>query len=138
MERGGLGLVNPAARGRDLRMVILFLVIGLAAGVLSGLFGIGGGILIVPALIYGARMAPATATGTSLGALLLPVGALGAWEYYKQGHLNLRASLLIALGLFVGAFFGAKVNAMLSPLQAKRAFAVFLVIVAARMFFSTK
>jgi uncharacterized membrane protein YfcA len=119
-------------------MLIIFLGIGLAAGVLSGLFGIGGGILIVPALIYFARFTPATATGTSLGALLLPVGALGAWEFYKQGHLNMRASLLVALGLFVGAFFGAKLNALLSPLQAKRAFAAFLVLVAARMFFSTK
>lgn len=119
-------------------MLILFLAIGLAAGVLSGLFGIGGGILIVPALIYLAKMEPGTATGTSLGALLLPVGALGAWEFYKQGHLNIRASLLIALGLFVGAFFGAKLNALLSPVQAKRAFAAFLVVVAARMFFSAK
>ena len=119
-------------------MLIIFLGIGLAAGVLSGLFGIGGGILIVPALIYLARFEPGTATGTSLGALLLPVGALGAWEFYKQGHLNMRASLLVALGLFVGAFFGAKLNGMLSPLQAKRAFAAFLVVVAARMFFSTK
>src|SRR6476659_9270496 len=102
------------------------------------MFGIGGGIVIGPALIYFARFTPATATGTSLGALLLPVGALGAWEFYKQGHLNMRASLLVALGLFVGAFFGAKLNALLSPLQAKRAFAVFLVLVAARMFFSSK
>jgi hypothetical protein len=119
-------------------MLIFFLAIGLLAGVLSGLFGIGGGILIVPALIYFARMDPGTATGTSLGALLLPVGALGAWEFYKQGHINLRGSLLIALGLFFGAFFGAKLNGMLSPLQAKRAFAVFLVAVAVRMWVQTK
>ena len=61
--------------------ILLFLLIGRAAGVLSGLFGIGGGVLIVPALIFLARLQPTMATGTSLAALLLPVGALGAWQY---------------------------------------------------------
>jgi len=119
-------------------MTLLFLAIGLAAGVLSGLFGIGGGIVIVPALLYFARMLPSTATGTSLGALLLPVGALGAWEYYKNGNLDVRASLLLAAGLTVGAFFGARLNQLLSPVQAKRAFALFLVIVAVRMWVTAK
>jgi uncharacterized membrane protein YfcA len=114
-------------------MNLIYLAIGLAAGLLSGLFGIGGGILIVPALLFVARMPPSTATGTSLGALLLPVGALGAWEYHKHGHVHVTASLLIALGLFVGAFFGARVGQGLDPATAKRAFAVFLVLVAGRM-----
>ncbi len=77
-------------------MTLTFLLIGLGAGVLSGLFGIGGGILIVPALMLLARMEPTTATGTSLGALLLPVGMLGAWEYHKNGNINIGASLLVA------------------------------------------
>ena len=119
-------------------MSFLFLAIGLGAGVLSGLFGIGGGIVIVPALLFFAKMPAHTATGTSLGALLLPVGALGAWTYWKAGHLDLRVSLWIALGLFFGAFAGAKLAAMLTPLQLKRAFAVFLVIVAARMLWDTR
>ena len=115
------------------RMSLLFLAIGLAAGLLSGLFGIGGGILIVPALLLLGRMDPATATGTSLGSLLLPVGALGAWQYYKNGHVNVTASLLIALGLFVGAYFGAQFAQGLDPATAKRLFAVFLVAVAVRI-----
>ena len=114
-------------------MSLIYLVIGLAAGLLSGLFGIGGGILIVPALLLVGRMQPATATGTSLGALLLPVGALGAWQYYKNGHVDVRASLLIALGLLVGAFFGAKFAQGLDPATAKRAFAVFLLVVSVRI-----
>src|SRR5256714_10345217 len=79
---------------------MLFIAIGLIAGVLAGLFGIGGGIVIAPALILLARFAPQMATGTSLGALLLPVGALGAWEYYRRGGLNNFSAPLIALGVF--------------------------------------
>ena len=115
---------------------IVFLLIGLAAGVLSGLFGIGGGVVIVPALIFIARMQPQSATGTSLAALLLPVGALGAWEYYRTGHMNLGAGLLVALGLFVGAGLGARLSLQLSPATLRRAFAVFLALMAVRMWFS--
>ena len=119
-------------------MLVIFLAIGLAAGVLSGLFGLGGGIVIVPALLFFAKMQPSMATGTSLGALLLPVGALGAWEYYRNGDIDLRASVLLALGLFVGAYFGAKLNQVLSPEQAKRFFAVFLMAVAVRLWLTAK
>jgi uncharacterized protein len=108
----------------------LYLVVGLAAGVLSGLFGIGGGIVIVPALILIGHLSPQTATGTSLGALLLPVGALGAWQYYRTGHLDVRASALIALGLAGGVYFGALIAQHIQPDAARRLFAVFLVLVA--------
>ena len=114
-------------------VIFLYIVIGLAAGVLSGLFGIGGGILIIPALVLLLKMEPATATGTSLGALLLPVGALGAYAFWKRGHIDITGSLLLALGLFVGAYFGAQLNQTLSPESARKAFAVFLVIVAGKM-----
>jgi uncharacterized membrane protein YfcA len=117
-------------------MTMLYILIGAAAGVLSGLFGIGGGVVIVPALLYAARMSQLTATGTSLGALLLPVGALGAWEYYRTGNLDVRAALMIAVGLFFGAFFGAKLAHVLTAIQLKRAFAVFLVLVAVRVWTS--
>ena len=117
-------------------MVFVFIAIGFSAGILSGLFGIGGGVVIVPALILLARLTPITSTGTSLAALLLPVGALGAWEYYKKGHLNVPAALFIALGLLFGAWLGARLAQQLSPVQLKRAFAVFLVLIAGRMWFS--
>ena len=116
---------------------MVFLLIGLGAGVLSGLFGIGGGVVIVPALIFIARMQPQSAMGTSLTALLLPVGALGAWEYYRTGNMNLGAGLLVALGLFVGAGVGAKLSLQLSPATLRRAFAVFLALIAVRMWFSS-
>ena len=114
----------------------IFLAIGLTAGLLSGLFGLGGGIVIVPALLFFAKMEPATATGTSLGALLLPVGALGAWQYYKNGHVNITASLLVALGVFLGVYFGARVGLSLNPTTAKKSFAVFLLLVSARIWFT--
>jgi uncharacterized membrane protein YfcA len=136
--RGGDAIRLARAPGNDAAspMQIIFLAIGLGAGVLSGLFGIGGGVVIVPALMLIARMPPVIATGTSLGALLLPVGALGAWTYYQNGNLNVRAALLVALGLFLGVWFGAQIAQHLSPVQLKRIFAVFLVLVATRVWFS--
>lgn len=116
-------------------MPFIFIVIGLLAGVLSGLFGIGGGIVIVPALIFFAKLQPVAATGTSLAALLLPVGALGAYEYYRKGHLEIGAALWVALGLFFGAWVGAKLAQELSPVQLRRAFALFLVVVAGKVWY---
>ena len=113
--------------------IFLYIAIGLAAGVLSGMFGIGGGVVIVPALMLVARMPSTTATGTSLGALLLPVGALGAWQYYKAGNMDVRAAALVAAGLFLGAFFGANIALGLPPRTVQRAFAVFLAVVAVRV-----
>ena len=114
-------------------MIFLLVLIGLAAGVLAGVFGIGGGILIVPALVFVAGMPIVTATGTSLGALLLPVGALGAWQYYRLGNLDIRAAALVALGLFLGTPFGARLAQTIAPWTLQRAFAVFLLVVAVRM-----
>ena len=89
-------------------MTLIYVVIGLAAGVLAGLFGIGGGILIVPALAQFAKMPFKEATGTSLGALLLPVGLLGAITYYRSGNLDPRASLFVAAGHPVRGVRGRK------------------------------
>ena len=114
-------------------MVFLFLAIGLLAGVLSGLFGIGGGILIIPSLIFLAKFHAKLAIGTSLGAMLLPVGLLGAYAYYQQGNLNIKASLVIGLGLFLGAYVGAKLAQGLSGTTLQRMFAVFIMLMAIRL-----
>ena len=116
-------------------MVLTLVLIGLAGGVLAGLFGIGGGVLIVPALIYFGGMTIKSATGTSLGALLLPVGLLGAMTYWKAGNLEIRAAVIVAVGLFFGAWFGARLAQSMQTALLQRLFAVFLVLVAARMFF---
>jgi uncharacterized protein len=114
-------------------MVLTLLAIGLVAGVLSGLFGIGGGILIIPALIFLAKFPTKLALGTSLGALLLPVGLLGAYTYYQNGNLNIRASLLIAVGLFFGAWVGARLAQHISGATLQRMFAVFILLMAIRL-----
>jgi uncharacterized membrane protein YfcA len=115
-----------------------FLVIGLVAGVLSGLFGIGGGVVIVPALIMVAHMKPETATGTSLAALLLPVGALGAWHYYRYGFVEIAPAAWIAAGLVLGAWLGAHLALRLSAPDLQRVFAIFLVFVAVHLWFTAK
>lgn len=115
-----------------------FLAIGLAAGLLSGLFGIGGGVLIVPALIVVAGMKPETATGTSLASLLLPVGALGAWHYYRSGFVEMVPAMWIALGLATGAWLGALVALRLPAQDLQRAFAVFLVFVAGHLWLTAR
>jgi uncharacterized membrane protein YfcA len=87
-------------------MIFLYLLLGLIVGVLSGVVGIGGGILIVPVLVFFFHMSQHKAQGTSLGALLAPIGALAFWEYYKAGNADLKAALLIGLGFIVGGYFG--------------------------------
>jgi len=115
-----------------------FLAIGIAAGMLAGLFGIGGGVVIVPALILVARMPAERAIGTSLAALLLPVGALGAWQYYRSGYVDVRAALLVAGGLFLGAWLGAHVALRLPARELQRVFAVFLVLVAGHLWWTAR
>ncbi len=87
--------------------IIQLLVIGLAAGIAGGMFGIGGGAIMVPAMVLLMGMDQKFATGTSLAAQILPIGILGAIVYQRNGNLNIRDAVLIALGLLVGNFFGA-------------------------------
>ena len=111
-------------------------LIGLTAGVVSGLFGVGGAILIIPGLVLLLGLSQHAAQGTSLAALLLPVGFLGALQYYKRGELNVPYAAIIAIGLFFGAFLGAKLAGTMGDLALRRAFGVFLLLVAARLLFS--
>ena len=113
---------------------LIVLAIGLAAGLLSGFMGVGGGVLIVPALVLLLSMQQHTAVGTSLGALLPPVGALGAWEYYKHGHLNITFALLLGVGLILGSYVSATIAVRVSAMALRRAFAIFLMLISIRMF----
>jgi uncharacterized membrane protein YfcA len=114
-------------------MWALVAAIGLVAGVVSGLFGVGGAVVIIPALVLLAQVPHHTASGTSLAALLLPVGFLGALEYYRRGQVNIPYALIIAAGLLLGAWVGARLAGELSEVALRRAFGAFLMIVAVRM-----
>lgn len=117
---------------------LLLLSIGVAAGILSGMFGIGGGLVIVPALIFILKVKELEAIGTSLAALIPPVGLLGLVAYYRGGHVNLKYAAVLAIGLFAGAWFGAKIMMPLPPQLIRRIYGVFLAIVAARMLIGGK
>ena len=117
-------------------MTWLMLLVGLIVGMFSGIVGIGGGILFIPALIWLAGMDQHKAQGTSLGALLAPVGLLAFWEYYRTGNADLRIAALLAVGFFVGGYFGAVGAQHISDLWLRRIFAVTLIGVAGQMLFT--
>ncbi len=112
------------------------LLTGMAAGLLSGMFGIGGGVIIIPILVLLMGFGQHEANATSLVALLLPVGLLGVLEYYRAGKIsteNIWLGLCIALGLFIGALLGAKLATELPGDLLRKLFSLFLGIVAVRM-----
>ncbi|MBZ5505415.1 MAG: sulfite exporter TauE/SafE family protein [Acidobacteriia bacterium] len=114
-------------------MTFLYILLGLVIGVLSGIVGLGGGIMIVPALVYLFHMSQHKAQGTSLAALLAPVGALAFWAYYKAGNVDIKAALLIGLGFLVGGYFGGLWAQQLSELVLRRVFGTLLVIIGIRL-----
>ncbi len=112
---------------------VLVAAIGFAAGIVSGLFGVGGAIVIIPGLVLLLGMSQHAANGTSLAALLLPVGLLGTIEYYRRGEVNVPYAVVIAAGLLLGALIGARLAGSLSDLTLRRAFGAFLLLVAVRL-----
>jgi uncharacterized membrane protein YfcA len=116
---------------------IQLLVLGLVSGVFVGLFGIGGGAIMVPAMVLLLGLDQKMASGTSLAAQILPIGLLGAAVYYRQGNLNIPHALWLACGLVIGALFGALfVNQpYISSEMMKKTFGVFLVAIGFRYLF---
>jgi uncharacterized membrane protein YfcA len=113
--------------------IILYLtLIGLAAGVLSGLVGVGGGIIIVPALVMVMGISQQSAQGNTLAMLMIPVGALAVINYYRSGHIEWRIALLLAVGFIPGAWVGSKLALAIPALTLKRIFGVLLLLVAAK------
>ncbi|MBN1522379.1 MAG: sulfite exporter TauE/SafE family protein [Candidatus Aureabacteria bacterium] len=113
--------------------VILYLLIGLFAGGISGLIGIGGGIIIVPALIYLFGFSQHTAQGTTLAMLIPPIGILAALAYYKQGYVNIPVAALICIGFIIGGYFGAKFAIGFSEVILRKIFGVCLLLIAGYM-----
>lgn len=115
------------------------LITGVAAGIASGLFGIGGGVIIVPILVFVFGYNQVTASGTSLVALLLPVGIFAVWNYWREQRItseNVVAGLLIGLGIAIGALIGSQIAIGANQDTLRRSFAVFLVAVAVKLWLS--
>jgi uncharacterized membrane protein YfcA len=110
-----------------------FLLLGLLAGVLSGLLGVGGGILIVPALVFAFGLSQHAAQGTTLALMVPPIGLLAAWTYYKHGYVDVKIAVLICAGFFVGGLLGAKLATLIDAAVLKKLFGVALLIAALRM-----
>ncbi|WP_034937332.1 sulfite exporter TauE/SafE family protein [Gloeocapsa sp. PCC 73106] len=113
--------------------VVLYLVLGLAAGILSGLIGIGGGILITPILVFIFKFTQHQAQGTTLALLVPPIGILAAWTYYQEGYVDLKVAFLICIGFFLGGLIGAKVAVAIPSEMLGRIFGVALIVVGIKM-----
>jgi uncharacterized protein len=117
-------------------IVIILLIVGLLAGILSGLVGIGGGIIIVPALVYFMQFSQHQAQGTVLFMFLLPVSALGVMTYYKEGYVDIKTSLIIAVTFVFGSLIGSKLAISFDQAAVKKIFAVVMLIMALKMLFN--
>jgi uncharacterized membrane protein YfcA len=121
-----------------LNEIIILILIGLFAGIFSGLFGIGGGLIMVPAMVFFLAMGQHEAQGTSLGVLVIPVAAVAAFNYYKAGALNIKFAVIIALSFVVGGFLGSKISLGVSELMLKRVFGVLMLLMAIKLIFFSK
>ena len=122
----------------SLTTIIILVVIGVAAGILSGLVGVGGGLIIVPALVYFLAFSQKEAQGTSLGILLLPVGILAVMQYYQKGYIDIKVVLIVSAGFLLGGWFGSKMAVSLPVATIKKFFAIFMLITAVKMLFLDK
>lgn len=113
--------------------LLITAAIGLAGGILSGLLGLGGAIVIIPALVFLLGFSQQMAQGTTLVMMVLPVGALAAWQYYQQGFVDVKTALALAVTFFVGGYFGARFATYIPQEILKKVFAVVLVLIAIKI-----
>jgi uncharacterized membrane protein YfcA len=122
--------------------IILLIIVGLAAGALGSMVGIGGGMVVVPALIAMSAlipgMNPKMATGTSLAMLIPPIGILGVIQYYRQGQANLTVAAILCVGFIAGSYFGARLATNMDRETVKKCFAIFLLLVSLKFLFLDK
>ncbi len=118
--------------------IIILIIIGVAAGILSGLVGVGGGLIIVPALVYFVAFSQKAAQGTSLGILLLPVGILAVLQYYQKGYVDIKVVLIVSAGFLIGGWLGSKLAVSLPVATIKKIFAIFMLLTALKMLFMDK
>jgi uncharacterized membrane protein YfcA len=118
--------------------ILLLVTIGLVAGGLGGMIGLGGGIILIPALILIMNLDQQTAQGTSIAVMLPPIGLFAVYNYYKAGYVNTKYAMIIAAAFMVGGYFGSLLALKISPDIMRKVFSVLLVLIAVKMFFSGK
>ncbi len=116
--------------------LIILIVIGILSGILAGVFGIGGAVLVIPALVFILGLSQHDAQGTSLAFMLPPVGILATWNYWKAGHVNWKIALVLSLTFVVGAYFGSQLSINISDKMLRRVFGVLMLAIAIKMIFS--
>jgi uncharacterized protein len=120
----------------NLTTILILVVIGLMAGVFGGLFGVGGAIIMIPALVYFLGVDQHTAQGTSLAVMLPPIGLFAAYNYYKDGQVNIWYAVIIAITFMIGGYFGSKLALNLPEQLMKKIFAIFLILVGLKLLFT--
>lgn len=115
----------------------IFLVIGSISGVAVGLFGIGGGVILVPALVYLAGFSQYMAIGTTIAVLLPPIGLAAALEYYRHGNVDIRAAIILAMTMFIGAWVGAYFANQMDILYLRLIFSIFICCLGVYMVYAT-
>jgi len=113
--------------------IMLYVVLGLVAGILSGLLGIGGGIIIIPVMVLLFGMSQHQAQGTTLALMVPPIGLLAAWAYYKQGFVDLKMAAFVCIGFFVGGLIGAEFATNIPEQVLKKTFGAVLLVLSLRM-----
>ncbi len=116
--------------------LIILIIIGIISGLLAGVFGIGGAIIVIPALVFILGMSQHDAQGTSLAFMLPPVGILATWNYWKAGHVDWRIALVLSVTFVVGAYFGSQLSVNISDKMLRRVFGVLMLVMAVKMIFS--
>jgi hypothetical protein len=116
--------------------LLIIIAIGIIAGIMAGMLGIGGAIIMVPALVFFMGVSQHTAQGTSLAVMLPPIGIIAAYNYYKAGQVNIKFALILAAAFLIGSYFGSKLALNLPQPLLKKIFGLLLLLVAAKMLFS--
>jgi len=119
----------------SLSTLVILVIIGLFTGMLAGMLGIGGGLIVIPALMLFMGFSQHAAQGTSLAMMLPPIGIVAAWNYYKAGHVDIKIALILAAAFIIGSLFGSKLAVGMSENLLKKIFSVFLILVAIKMLF---
>ena len=120
----------------SISMLMILIVIGIVTGAMAGMLGIGGAIIMIPALVYFMGFSQQMAQGTSLAVMLPPIGILAAYNYYKAGHVDIKYALILAGTFLIGSYFGSKFALTLPQATLKKIFGILLLLVAAKMLFS--